>query len=59
LSVLGSYMGTKGELLAATRFFVGGSLKPVVDAAVPLAQAAEAHRRLEEGRQFGKIVLEC
>jgi len=52
-------MGTKGELLAATRFFVAGSLKPVVDTTVPLAQAAEAHRRLEEGRQFGKIVLEC
>jgi len=25
LSVLGSYMGTKGELLAATRFFVGAA----------------------------------
>jgi NADPH:quinone reductase-like Zn-dependent oxidoreductase len=52
-------MGTKGELLTATRFFVAGKLKPVIDTNVPLAQAAEAHRRLEEGRQFGKIVLEC
>jgi NADPH:quinone reductase-like Zn-dependent oxidoreductase len=59
LSVLGSYMGTKGELLTATRFFIAGKLKPVVDMNMPLAQAADAHRQLEEGRQFGKVVLEC
>ena len=59
LSLLGSYMGTKGELLAAARFFFGGRLRPVIDMVVPLEKAAEAHRRLEEGRQFSKIVLEC
>jgi NADPH:quinone reductase-like Zn-dependent oxidoreductase len=58
LSILGSYMGTKGELLRAARFFFAGQLKPVVDRVFPLADAAEAQRRLEASEQFGKIVLE-
>jgi len=59
LSLLGSYMGTKAELLRATQFFFAGELRPVVDCTYPLAEAAEAHRRLEAAGQFGKIVLEC
>ena len=59
LSLLGSYMGTKGELHAAARFFFAGRLKPVVDRTFPLADAAAAQRHLEEQRHFGKIVLEC
>ena len=59
LSLLGSYMGTKGELVTAARFFFAGRLKPVVDRTFPLADAADAQRHLEEARHFGKIVLEC
>jgi len=58
LTIHGSYMGTKGELMRAARFFFAGQLKPVIDHTFPLAQAAEAQRRLEESQQFGKIVLE-
>jgi NADPH:quinone reductase-like Zn-dependent oxidoreductase len=34
-----------------------GGLRVIVDETFPLAEAAEAHRRLEDGRARGKIVL--
>jgi NADPH:quinone reductase-like Zn-dependent oxidoreductase len=58
LTIQGSYMGTKGELMRVTRFFFAGQLKPVVDRRYRLADAAAAQQRLEESGQFGKIVLE-
>ena len=58
LSILGSYMGTKGELLEASRHFFAGRLQPVVDCTFPLAEARAAQTRLETSGQFGKIVLE-
>jgi NADPH:quinone reductase-like Zn-dependent oxidoreductase len=57
-SLMGSYMGTKGELLRAAQFFFAGQLRPAVDRTFPLEDAAAAHRYLEEGKQFGKVVLE-
>ena len=58
LSILGSYMGTKGELLQASGFFFAGQVKPVIDRTFPLAEAAAAQQRLEASGQFGKIVLD-
>jgi len=57
LSILGSYMGGKAELVALLPFFDAGKLRPVVDKVFPLAAAADAHRRLESREQFGKVVL--
>ena len=58
LTIYGSYVGTKGELMRAARFFFAGQLKPIVDCTFPLADAAAAHARLDASGQFGKIVLE-
>jgi NADPH:quinone reductase-like Zn-dependent oxidoreductase len=57
LSLMGSYMGTKQELRDAAEHFFAGRLSPVVDSTLPLAEAREAHRRLEAREHFGKIVL--
>ncbi len=58
LSLLGSYMGSKAELLKVSRFFFEGRIAPVVDRTVPLTDAAAAQRWVEDRRQFGKVVLE-
>ena len=57
LSILGSFMGHKSELFAALELFKRGLLKPVIDTVMPLDRAADAHRRLENREQFGKVVL--
>jgi len=58
LSILGSFMGSKAELYAVLELFGRRLLKPVVDVVLPLAQCAQAHARLENREQFGKIVLQ-
>jgi putative PIG3 family NAD(P)H quinone oxidoreductase len=37
--------------------FASGKIEPLIDARFPLADAAEAHRLMEKGGHFGKIVL--
>jgi len=39
-------------------YVAGGRLKPLIDSTFPLAEAAKAHARMEEGAHIGKIVLE-
>lgn len=57
LTVYGSTMGTHGEFAEMLGLFRDGRLRPVVDSVFPLPRAREAERRLEEGKQFGKILL--
>ena len=57
LSVLGSYMGGKPELLRASELFFRGVVRPVVDRTFPLSETAQAQRFLESSSQFGKVVL--
>jgi len=57
ISLLGSTMGSRGELHEVLRLVGQGRLRPVVDSVLPLAEVREAHRRLEAREVFGKIVL--
>lgn len=57
LSVLGSTMGSKGDLRSVLRLFEQGRLQPVLDRALPMAQVGEAHRLLEERQALGKLAL--
>jgi len=56
-SLLGSYMGTLGELHRVLKFVFRGDLKPVIDRVYPLAEIAAAHEYLEGKQQFGKVVV--
>jgi NADPH:quinone reductase-like Zn-dependent oxidoreductase len=56
-SLLGSFMGSLGELHQVLKFVFRGQLKPVVDRVFPLAETAQAHRYLEAKEQFGKVVV--
>jgi NADPH:quinone reductase-like Zn-dependent oxidoreductase len=57
LTLMGSYMGSKAELLDAAALFFAGKLRPVVHEVLPLEEAARAHQMLEASAHFGKIVL--
>jgi NADPH:quinone reductase-like Zn-dependent oxidoreductase len=57
LSILGSYMGTMGELHEVLKHVFSGKLKPVVDRTFPLKEARAAHEYVEKSAMFGKIVL--
>jgi NADPH2:quinone reductase len=55
--------GEKGAIAAALEREVwpllsAGHVRPVVGARVPLADAAQAHRLLEQGQIVGKVILE-
>lgn len=56
-SLIFSSLGSKGELLEALRLVRQGRIKAVIDQVLSLEDVADAHRILEERRQFGKIVL--
>jgi NADPH:quinone reductase-like Zn-dependent oxidoreductase len=57
LSLLGSYMGTMGELYEVLGHVFAGRLKPVVDRSFPLREIREAHEYMEKSQMFGKVVL--
>jgi NADPH:quinone reductase-like Zn-dependent oxidoreductase len=56
-SLLGSFMGTMGELHTVLPFVFRKQLKPVIDRVFPMSEVAAAHRYLEEKEQFGKVLL--
>jgi NADPH:quinone reductase-like Zn-dependent oxidoreductase len=57
LSVLGSTMATRSDFAGLLELMERTGLRPLVDRVFPLAEAADAHRYLEEQRQFGKVCL--
>ncbi|WP_428261108.1 zinc-binding dehydrogenase [Haliangium sp.] len=57
IQILGSTMGSKGDLFEVLRHVESGALKPVIHTVMPLAKAGEAHSLLEDRAAFGKVVL--
>ena len=57
LSVIGSTMGTRDELVALLTFCDEHALRPLVDTTFALSEADEALARLHSGEGFGKVVV--
>lgn len=56
-SLLGSFMGGKGELLEVLKFIGRRQVRAVIDSVFPLAEAAAAQKKMEDRDLFGKILL--
>jgi NADPH:quinone reductase-like Zn-dependent oxidoreductase len=57
LSIFGTWVGTRRELLEVMAHVDAGRLQPVVHAVLPLEAARAGHEMMERREQFGKIVL--
>ena len=56
-SVIGSTMGTRGELQRLVSMVDATGLRPVIDSVRPLSEARSGFAEMLEGEQFGKIVF--
>lgn len=57
ISLLGSTMGSKGDLFRILQLVEEGRLKPVLDRVMPLEEASKAHALLSGRSSFGNVVL--
>lgn len=57
LTLMGSWMGRRAEMIEVMKHVASGAIRPVVDSTLPLEKAREAHERIEARAHFGKIVL--
>ncbi len=58
LKIFGSTLGSREEFRQLLAFMQISKARPIVDQIFSLKDVAAAQRRLEEGKQFGKIVLQ-
>lgn len=57
LKIYGSTLGSREEFRQVLSFLASSKIRPIVDRVFPLKEAAAAQQRMENSRQFGKIVL--
>jgi NADPH:quinone reductase-like Zn-dependent oxidoreductase len=58
LKIYGSTLGSREEFRRLLSFMSIARIKPIVGSVFPLKEGAAAQRFLEEGKQFGKVVLQ-
>jgi len=55
--IYGVHMGTKEDMREIVEVLNKGMIHPAIDRTFPLAEAADAHRAMEETKFFGKLLL--
>jgi NADPH:quinone reductase-like Zn-dependent oxidoreductase len=58
IEILGSTMGSRGDLAEALPLITARRIRPVVGATFRLWEAREAHEALASRKVFGKVVME-
>ena len=58
IRVQGIAVGSRARFEAMNRAIAQHKLRPVVDSTFPLEKAADALRHMEQGKHFGKIVID-
>jgi NADPH:quinone reductase-like Zn-dependent oxidoreductase len=58
LKIYGSTLGSREDFRELLSFLDATEIHPIIDRKFPLSEARDAQQRMEEARQFGKIVLE-
>jgi NADPH:quinone reductase-like Zn-dependent oxidoreductase len=57
LQIKGSTMSNQKEFHEVMEHIFEGNIRPIIDKIYPLSKAVEAENYLQEGKQFGKILL--
>ena len=57
LKIYGSTLGSREEFRQLLSFMTASQIKPIIDRVFSLKEAAAAQRYVEEGKQFGKVIL--
>lgn len=57
VSLIGSTMGSRQDFIEAMEFIFQNKIQIPIDSVAPLADGIKMIKRLEDGQQFGKIVL--
>ncbi|MGE5218224.1 MAG: zinc-binding dehydrogenase [Chloroflexota bacterium] len=58
LKIYGSTLGSREDFRQLLGFLDATQIHPIIDRKFPLKEARQAQRRMEEARQFGKILLQ-
>ncbi|MGH7847692.1 MAG: zinc-binding dehydrogenase [Candidatus Binatia bacterium] len=58
LKIFGSTLGSRQDFHQVLTFMDTAQVRPIIDQVLSLKDAMAGHRRLEERKQFGKIVLQ-
>jgi D-arabinose 1-dehydrogenase-like Zn-dependent alcohol dehydrogenase len=58
VSIIGSTMGSDGDVSDMLRSVAGSGVRPIIDRSFALSEAVDALHYLDSGDQFGKIVVE-
>jgi NADPH:quinone reductase-like Zn-dependent oxidoreductase len=59
LKIYGSTLGSREDFRQLLNFLDANRMHPIIDRKFSMKEAREAQQRMEEGRQFGKILLQC